>query len=130
KSSRSAEEWSEVARKLRKEHRTGEALCAIARAAAVTKDRDGFVTELDRARPPLLREQASAMAIRLLEAAQGNITLLVDALMRGGDAALLFRSIAASLPGTNQASLDFVDAAILLAPEREQCYVTRTLIDL
>jgi hypothetical protein len=66
----------------------------------------------------------------VVKAAEGNITLLVNGLLRGADPALIFRSIASACPGTSRASLDFVDAAILLAPERDHNYVTRTLIDL
>jgi hypothetical protein len=56
--------------------------------------------------------------------------VLLDALLRGGDAAALFRSIAASSPRATAASLDLVNAAILLAPSWEQCRVTRALIRL
>ena len=129
-STQTAEGWSEAARALRAQRRVGEALCAFARAAAVTKDRATFVRHLDEARPPLVPEHATALAAQVIKVAEGNITLLVDALLRGGDAGLLLRSIASSCPGTSRASLDFVDAAIVLAPEREHCYVTRTLINL
>ncbi len=130
RTARSADGWTQVARALRDEHRTGEALCALARAAAVTKDQAALVRQLDEARPGLRPEHATAIASQAIKIADANITWLVDALLRGGEPALLFRSIASSCPGASQASLDFVDAAIVLAPELEPCYVTRALIDL
>jgi hypothetical protein len=130
RSARPAQAWLELAAGLREQHRTGEALCAIARAASVGKQRAEFLRALDEIRPPLLPEQASAMAAHLIKAADGNITLLVDALLRGGDPGLIFRSIGSACPGASPASLDFIDAAILLAPDRDHNYVTRTLIDL
>jgi antitoxin component YwqK of YwqJK toxin-antitoxin module len=130
KSSRTAESWLGLARDLLAEHRTCEAICAFARAAATVKDRATFVRQLDELRPSLVADHASAVAAHFVKAAEGNIAMLVDALLRGGEPALILRSIASACPGTSRASLDFVDAAILLAPDRDHNYVTRTLIDL
>jgi len=108
----------------------GEALCGLARAAAISNDREGLLAALDAARPPLLPEEAAAVAEQAVGKAGGDANVLLGALLRGGDPASLFRSIASSSALATRASRELVDAAILLAPDRDECRVTRILIDL
>ena len=123
-----AEGWRDVARDLASTHRTGEALLALARAGAVSNDARWLVDAMDELRPSLTADYATAIAARAIETANGKLDALVNGLLRGGDPAAMFRSIAASCPHATRASLDFVNAAILLAPDWDQCHVTRALI--
>ena len=126
----SIERLRELAIELTASHRTGEALVVTARAAARSNDAEWLRREMDELRPPLSPEHATQVAAKAIESADGKIEVLLDALLRGGDAAALFRSLAASSPRATAASLDLVNAAILLAPSWEQCRVTRALIRL
>jgi antitoxin component YwqK of YwqJK toxin-antitoxin module len=123
-----AERWREVARALAAAHRTGEALIALARASAVANDAGGLRRAMDELRPPLHEKEAIALAAQTIEKANGKLERLVNALLRGADPAALLRSIAASCPRATRASLDLVNAALLLAPTWDQCHVTRALI--
>jgi antitoxin component YwqK of YwqJK toxin-antitoxin module len=123
-----AERWREIARELAAGHRTGEAMLAFARAESGANDAEGLRRALEAMRPALGEEEASALAARTIEKADGKMHLLVNALVRGGEPASLLRSIAASCPRATRASLDLVNAAILLAPTWDQCHVTRALI--
>src|SRR5205823_5593548 len=68
------------------------------------------------------------IAVAVADKAGDAIAPLVDALVRGGDAAALLRTISTVVKGANRVALDLVDAALLLAPELHACLVTRSLI--
>jgi hypothetical protein len=53
---------------------------------------------------------------------------VVNTLVRGGDAPALLRAVASSLTGADQVALDLIEAALLLAPGREDCLLTRALV--
>jgi hypothetical protein len=127
---RTDEEWRGMAAQLLSAHRSGEALCAFARAAAMSGNGETLLADLDAVRPPLAAEAAAAFAVEAVEKAGSDASILLDALLRGGDPASLFRSLASSLPLATRASRELVDAAISLAPDREECRVTRILVDL
>ena len=122
--------WLDLASELTRAGRTGEALCAHARAAAGSGQCDDFLRALGDARPALTPEHAMALATHATESAEGDIAVLIHALLRGAEPAAILRAIASSCTEASRASRDFVDAAILLAPERDQCRVTRALIDI
>jgi antitoxin component YwqK of YwqJK toxin-antitoxin module len=124
------ERWRQVARDLAAAKRTGEAMVALARAAATTNDGDALRRAMDELRPALGEREASALAAETIEKADGKLQALLNALVRGGEPAALLRSIAASCPRATRCSLDLVNAAILLAPSWDQCHVTRALIRL
>jgi antitoxin component YwqK of YwqJK toxin-antitoxin module len=128
--SASPERWRQIACDLTAAHRTGEALLALARASASSSDGDGLRRAMDELRPPLNEREATAVALRAIEKADGKLDLLLNALVRGGEPAAMLRIIGASCPKATRASLDFVNAAILLAPAWDQCKVTRALVRL
>jgi hypothetical protein len=124
----SVDQWIATTSALETEGRPAEALLALARASAAAGDpaplRDGL------ARLALPREPASALAMAadIVKKADGRLDLVANALPAGADAPSLLRAFASSLAGREGVSLELVDAALLLAPERADCRVTRALL--
>jgi len=127
---RTADEWQALAHELSTARRPGEAICALARGCAVSKQTDPLLCFLEDLRPPLVPREALALAMHAIEKSDGKLDVLIDALLRGGDPAALLRSMAACAPIASRASLDLVDAAIQLAPDRDEYRVTRILVAL
>jgi antitoxin component YwqK of YwqJK toxin-antitoxin module len=125
----SRESWRERAGELVRTHRLGEALVALARGAG-PGDADWLRRAMDAWRPRMTDQEANRFAAEAIEKADGKIDRLVNALARGAEPAAMLRSIAASCPRATRASLDLVNAAVLLAPEWDQCRVTRALVRL
>ena len=69
------------------------------------------------------------MAAELVKRADGTLALVANGLPSGADAAALLRSLASSLVGRDHVALALVDAALLLAPARAECHLTRALIN-
>ncbi len=116
---RSADGWRETAAKLLDGSRRGEALVAWARAAAASADagplRDALGTRVVRAGD-------AAQALTLSAASDNPPASLVNALLHGADAAGVLRALAEWLDqdGSGYASLDLIDAALLVAPARTE----------
>lgn len=72
-------------------------------------------------------EQGGARAQRL-SGAGVTFALALDELLSGVEPAACFRAMAASLQGDRGRALGLVNAALLLAPERAENYLTRALI--
>jgi hypothetical protein len=123
-----SESWLEVARALDAERRPAEALIATARAAAAAHDAAPLRAALTRLSLPRLPESALGMATEIITRADGRLDLVANALPTGADATSLLRSLASSLTGREAVGLELVDAALLLAPERADCHVTRALL--
>jgi antitoxin component YwqK of YwqJK toxin-antitoxin module/tetratricopeptide (TPR) repeat protein len=125
-----AERWSAVARDLHAAGRIGEALVAMARAAAAAGDPGDLTAALGAWALPPAGDAAAAVATAAatIEAAAGKIAPLVDGLRRGQDAAALLRALAAQAAGADRAALDLATAAVLLAPERSETWLTRALV--
>ena len=125
-----AEDWWALSRALRAEGRVREALCAAARAAV----REGDRAALERALAADVVALAPALAAQRGEALEHSVEVkvwsILDALVGGADAASAFRALAAVLPGVSAAAADFVEASLLLAPERKTTHLTRALIRL
>jgi hypothetical protein len=120
--------WPETARALEAERRPAEALLALARAAAATGDAAALREGLARLALPRRPETALGMAAELVKRADGRLDLVANALPAGADAPSLLRALASSLEGRDAVGLALVDAALLLAPERADCHVTRALL--
>jgi hypothetical protein len=119
---------AELARSLRGARRVGEAIIALARSAAMT-GADGPLRELlAEATWPRSAAAGQDIATAAIDHAGERLAPLVDGIVRGGDAPALLRALASSIGGAHHAALDLVDAALLLAPERVACYVTRALV--
>jgi hypothetical protein len=125
-----ASSWAEAARALEAERRPAEALLALARAAAASRDGTPLRDGLARLALPRAPESALAMAADLVKRADGRLDLVANALPAGADAPSLLRALASSIVGREAVGMDLVDAALLLAPERSDCRVTRALLAL
>ncbi|MHA7628831.1 thioredoxin domain-containing protein [Corallococcus sp. M7] len=127
---RSAEGWRELAKEARADRRYREALLATARACATSLDIQPLKQGLEELTLPRTKDSASEVAHSVVEGAGQAWAPMADALMRGGEAATLLRAYAVLLDQTDRprAALDFLHAAMLLAPERKAYLFTRGLI--
>ncbi|MBN9687516.1 MULTISPECIES: thioredoxin domain-containing protein [unclassified Corallococcus] len=127
---RSAEGWRELAKEARADRRYREALLATARACATSLDIQPLKQGLEELTLPRTKDSASEVAHGVVEDAGQAWAPMADALMRGGEAATLLRAYAVLLDQTDRprAALDFLHAAMLLAPERKAYLFTRGLI--
>ena len=125
-----AEDWWALSGALRSEGRVREALCAAARAAV----RDGDRAALERALAidvvPLAPALAAQRGDAIEHSVEVKVSSILDALVCGADAASAFRALAAVLPGVSAAAVDFVEASLLLAPDRKTIHLTRALVRL
>lgn len=127
---RTAAGWREHADACLAAKRHREAVLALARAVASDQQVAPLVELLARVRLPLNPDNAEALAGEVLENEAERWAPMVDTLLRGGDAALLLRGYAVLLDQSERprAALDFINAALLLAPERTDSLLTRSLI--
>ena len=125
-----AGDWWAQAQALRAAGRVREGLCAAARATARDRDR----AALERAIGADVVALAPALATRRGEALEQSVELkvwtILDALLGGADPSSAFRALAAVLPGPSDAAADFVEASLVLAPERQGTHLTRALVRL
>ena len=120
--------WTATADALAAEGRPAEALLATARAAVAAGDAAPLRAALARLALPRARESARALADDLVRQSDGRLDLVANGLAAGADAASRLRALAASLMGRDRVALELVDAALLLAPDRADCRVTRALL--
>ncbi|RKH51681.1 thiol reductase thioredoxin [Corallococcus sp. AB050B] len=127
---RSAEGWRELAKVARAERRYREALLATARACATSLDVQPLKDGLEELTLPRTQDSAREVADDVVQGAGRSWAPMADALMRGGEAATILRAYAVLLDQTDRprAALDFLHAAMLLAPERKANLFTRGLI--
>jgi antitoxin component YwqK of YwqJK toxin-antitoxin module len=121
--------WEATAEALARQARPVEALVAAARAAASARDATPLRVRLEQLALRRGPENAVALAAELVTRAGERLALVANGLVAGADAANLLRTLASSLTGRDRVALDLVDAALLLAPERLACHVTRALIN-
>jgi hypothetical protein len=120
--------WRATARMLEAERRPAEALVAEARAAVAALDAAPLRETLSRLALPRRPDSALALAAEVVKRADGRLDLVASALPSGADAPSLLRALASSLTGRELVGLELIDAALLLAPERADCRVTRALL--
>jgi antitoxin component YwqK of YwqJK toxin-antitoxin module len=125
---RAAEVWRALARTRFRDRHLGEALLAIARAAAEAGDPDEMRRALDSWTMPLGPDTARVQAEDVVARASGRLLPLVDGLKRGADPAILLLAIAKNLQAADRAALDFVTTAHLLAPAWVEPLSTRVLV--
>ncbi|MES1165106.1 MAG: hypothetical protein ABUR63_05070, partial [Verrucomicrobiota bacterium] len=116
--------WLARARAWRAEGRVREALCAAARAGSPAP----LVAALDGAAAPLAPALAAEQGELLIRSAEVTVLQAVDALVAGTDPVAALRALAGVLPGASRAALDFVEAALLLAPGHPGAHLTRALV--
>ncbi|WIG95970.1 thioredoxin domain-containing protein [Myxococcus sp. SDU36] len=127
---RSAAEWRAFAEQARADRRYREALLAMARASAVSLDAGPLKAWLEALTLPRTEASAREHAEGVMNSAGDERAALADALMRGAEAATLLRGFAVlhDQQERPRAALDFILAAMLLAPERPAYLFTRSLI--
>jgi hypothetical protein len=127
---RPPEAWAELATTLAAEGQTAPAICAAARAAAGQHQVEDLVSFLARHTVALLPAEALALAEKGAEAEIEPVPALLTALVCGGEPAMILRSLASAQRDSPRAGCDFVEAALLLAPDRPMTYLTRALLRL
>jgi hypothetical protein len=128
--SATTETWLGVARDMEGARRPAEAILATARAAAASAEGAPLRAILERLALPQKTTNALNTATGLVARAEGRLDLIANGVLLGGDAVSLLRALAASLTGRERVALDLVDAALLLAPDRDDCLVTRALLNI
>lgn len=123
-----AEDWRAFAQKCLDEKHPGEAVLAFARATATDYDLKPLMQTLSRHALPRSYPAGAQVAASLADVE--GFSPYVNSILRGGDPAQLLRGIAIQLDQGNRprAALDFINAAILLAPERTSYLFTRGLV--
>jgi antitoxin component YwqK of YwqJK toxin-antitoxin module len=127
---RTAEAWAELAASLAAEAQTGPAICAAARAAAGQHAIEDLVSFIARHTVALAPAEAVALAEKAAEAEIEPVPALLTALVCGGEPAMILRALASAQRESPRAGCDFVEAALLLAPDRPMSYLTRALLRL
>jgi hypothetical protein len=127
---RPPEAWSEMAAALAAEGQTAPAICAAARAAAGQHAVEDLVSFLARHTLALIPAEAVALAEKAAEAEIEPVPALLTALVCGAEPAMILRSLASAQRDSPRAGCDFVEAALLLAPDRPMTYLTRALLRL
>lgn len=108
--------------------RVREALCVAARAAARAGDGAPLARFLAEHVVALAAESRAERGALLARSSDADVTTILEGLMTGTDAAAAFRALASVLPAASTAAADFVEASLLLAPERRMTHLTRALI--
>jgi antitoxin component YwqK of YwqJK toxin-antitoxin module len=119
--------WMALARALRLEGRAREAACAAARAAARQGSKEAFLGLLGELIVPV-NETTNQTLLATLSQGEVTVPKALEALIAGADPASVLRTLSSILKGHGRAALDFIDASILLAPERRMSYMTRSLV--
>ena len=127
---RTAREWRDFAATRFAAKRYREAALALARAVGCDQRVEALSELLAQVALPRNPENARDVAAQTLENAGDRWAPMADALLRGGDAGLLLRGYAVLLDQADRprAALDFINAALLLNPERTPYLFTRGLI--
>jgi len=118
------EVWLRRAQAWRDEGRVREALCAAARA----RDPAALLAALRGAAVPLAPAVAAEQGEQLIRSPGVTLAQAVEALSGGTDPVAALRALAGVLPGASRAALDFVEAALLLAPDDPGAHLTRALV--
>jgi hypothetical protein len=121
-------DWPALARELFAARRVREALAAVARAAVAARDPAPLAGAVAEHVVPLTSERKLEWGEALAQSSQSSPAPILDALVCGADPASAFRGLASVLPATSAAAADFVEASMLLAPERRMTHLTRALL--
>ncbi len=125
---RAASQWTQLAQALRQDHRVRESLCALGRATAENGNTAPLLAALADVVVPLGAVEAARRVDAFADRKGDNLQAALNELVSGVDPAAAFRSLASLVVGAPRAARDFVEVAILLAPDRPLTYVTRGLI--
>lgn len=126
----SASEWQALASKSLGGNQVSQALWATARAAACEARIEPLVELLAEHAEPRPEEAALELAEQVATEAGHEFAAMAEAMLQGGDPAALLRACALLLDQRQRpcAALDYLNAAILLAPDRPAYLFTRGLL--
>ncbi|MFZ5890747.1 MAG: hypothetical protein ACOY0T_06815 [Myxococcota bacterium] len=126
---RESRDWAHLADELAHEGNVRLSICAAARAAARANSLEPLQSALARHVMPLAVERARELGERLGGAATNNIGSVLSALLSGAEPAFALRALAKLLPRSfgAPAALDFVEAALLLAPDDAESHWIRAM---
>jgi antitoxin component YwqK of YwqJK toxin-antitoxin module len=123
------ERWK-IAAELRTQGRQREALAMAARAAAQSRSRAALEAFVAGATAHLEPELRARRGQALVHTRGLTLELALEELLFGADPADAYRCMASVAGNANRAALAFVEASLLLAPERRMTHLTRALIRL
>jgi hypothetical protein len=126
-SDRSAAAWVELSDELTRSGKVRLGLCAAARAAAREASKAPLDKWLDEHVVPLRADAADALAEALSQGEAPNAARVLSAILLGAEPSLSLCALAKCLPGDGRAALDFVEAAILIAPGNHAAYGMRAM---
>jgi hypothetical protein len=109
--------WLRIAHDLTETKLVRQALAAVARAAAQAQSSELFREWLVRSVVPLAPEHARELAASVESPALPAVSDVLNALLLGAEPAMALRALAKSLLGRPRAARDFVEVALLLAPD-------------
>ena len=121
-----AARWREAER-LWDARQSREALAVAARAVALDGDVTRFGAFLHARVVPLAPERAHEQA-KQADEARASMGSLLGALLGGAKPAAILCSLGMSVPTTTRASLEYVEASLMLAPGRERSRAARALL--
>jgi hypothetical protein len=104
-----------------------EALAVAARALSLDGATTRFAAFLRERTVPLTPAAAREQA-KQADEARASMGSLLGALLGGADPAAILCSLGMAVPTTTRASLEYVEASLLLAPERERTRAARALL--
>jgi hypothetical protein len=114
----------------RAEGHAREAVCLAARASVRARDPELLRRFIADSALPLTPYAAARRAEHFAEMEGATASSLLDAVLGGGDTVRLLRALSSVLPAWSRAPLDYLEAALLLAPDRPLTRVTRALVRL
>lgn len=123
---RTPDEWLALAHARFAAGAVAEGLCLSARAAAAARSPGPLLDALGARARPMAPEAAATLA----EEAAAEPPALATALVRGAEPSAVLRKLAVALDQAlhSRAALDYVNAALLLAPEKLDFLFTRALV--
>ncbi|HET9932189.1 MAG TPA: hypothetical protein VFQ35_15910 [Polyangiaceae bacterium] len=119
--------WSELCDELTRDGRVRLAFCAAARAAARGRSKTPLANWLEENVVELRGDVANELAEALSRGESSDVSRVLSAVLLGAEPSLSLCTLAKCLPGTGQVALDFVEAAILLAPDNDAAYGMRAM---
>jgi hypothetical protein len=125
-----AAHWQALAEDAFQARRMGEGLLALARAAAASRSIEALAKELQARCLPRPEEAARALAQAVAPSEGFRVAYAVNGLLRGAWPSRVLQAVAIWLDQEqySRAALDFVNAAILLAPQDLELLFTRGLV--
>ncbi|MGC4117921.1 MAG: thiol reductase thioredoxin [Myxococcales bacterium] len=124
-----ADEWLLAGEEYLAQKRPAEAILAAARAMACSATVNDFLDIHTLIALPRAAAHAEEIAAEITRT-EAPLPVLLNVLLRGASPAPIFRAVAIRLDqeGKPRAALDYVNAAILLEPEKNEYLFTRSLI--